>query len=91
MTHLVLLHILPLDINKSIILQWGYVILDRQDASATITYPISYSHNPTIVTGKTYWNTHSNSAVYITVSTPTTVTLHQYGYGSGACWLSIGQ
>ena len=89
--HVVLLHTLPLDINKSIILQWGYVNMNWQDASVTITYPISYSHNPYVVTGKIYWNAHANVSVYITARSNTTVTLHQYGYGSAAYWISIGQ
>ena len=77
--------------NKSIILQWGYVTMNWQDASVTITYPISYSNNPAVVTGKAYWNAHSNVAVYITAATTTSVTLHQYGYGSGAYWIALGQ
>ena len=89
--HVVLLHTLPLDINKSIILQWGYVVMDWQDASVTVTYPISYSNNPYVVTGKIYWNAHANVSVYITARSNTTVTLHQYGYGSAAYWISIGQ
>lgn len=78
-------------LNKSIILQWGYVVMDWQDASVTVTYPISYSYNPYVVTGKIYWDAHANVAVYITARSNTTVTLHQYGYGSAAYWISIGQ
>lgn len=78
-------------VNKSIILQWGYVNMNWQDASVTITYPISYSHNPYVVTGKIYWNAHANVGVYITARSNTTVTLHQFGYGSAAYWISIGQ
>ena len=77
--------------NNLYTLQWGYVDMNWQDASVTITYPISYSYNPAVVTGKIYWNAHANVAVYITAANTTSVTLHQYGYGSAAYWIALGQ
>ena len=65
--------------------------MNWQDASVTITYPNSYVSTPYVVTGKIYWNAHANVGVYITAATTTSVTLHQYGYGSGAYWIALGQ
>lgn len=65
--------------------------MDWQDASVTITYPNAYLNRPYVVTGKIYWNAHANVSVYITAISNTTVTLHQYGYGSAVYWISFGR
>lgn len=63
--------------------------MNWQDAFVTVTLPVSCTNNYYILTGN-FYNGHANVNVYITSASTTAFTLHHYGWGNGAWWLTIG-